>query len=210
MFGALGLGFTFGFLGSMPVAGPASALVLSRGLVGRFLSGAMIGVGCAVAEGVYAFLAAYGFAAFLAGYPWIEGVSHIVAAIILLALGVTFARFKQAKEATARTVSDRALPSAGLGFWITIINPALMATWTASATTLNSAGLTLTKATALPFGAGVAVGIAAWFGILTYLLRRYRERFKAETLNRGIRAIGVLIVGLGVYFAYKAVRHFAA
>lgn len=208
MLAALLIGFGFGFFGSMPVAGPASALVLSRGLVGRFLSGAMIGVGCGLAEGIYAGLAAYGFATFLAGYPFIEGVSHVVAAVIMFLLGVTFVRYKGATEATARNVSDKALQSAGLGFWITILNPALIATWTASATTLASAGVTLTQASALPFGAGVAVGVGSWFGIFTYLMKRYRERFKPELLNRIIRVIGALLFGLGVYFTYRAVRHF--
>jgi threonine/homoserine/homoserine lactone efflux protein len=202
------LGFTFGFFGSMPVAGPASALVLSRGLLGRFLSGVMIGLGCAVAEGVYAFLAYWGFATFLAGYPFIEGVSHVVAAIILLALGVTFARYSGAKEAQQTQGSDAALPSAALGFWITILNPALMATWTASATTLNSAGVVLSKEAALPFAIGVAAGIASWFSILTGLLKRFRGRFQPSSLNRVIRVIGVLILGLGLWFAYKAIVHF--
>jgi threonine/homoserine/homoserine lactone efflux protein len=202
------LGFTFGFFGSMPVAGPASALVLSRGLLGRFLSGVMIGLGCAVAEGVYAFLAYWGFATFLAGYPFIEGVSHVVAAIILLALGVTFARYSGAKEAQQTQGSDAALPSAALGFWITILNPALMATWTASATTLNSAGVVLSKEAALPFAVGVAAGIASWFSILTGLLKRFRGRFQPSSLNRVIRVIGVLILGLGLWFAYKAIVHF--
>ena len=202
------LGFTFGFFGSMPVAGPASALVLSRGLLGRFLSGVMIGLGCAVAEGVYAFLAYWGFATFLAGYPFIEGVSHVVAAIILLALGVTFARYSGAKEAQQTQGSDAALPSAALGFWITILNPALMATWTASATTLNSAGVVLSKDAALPFAVGVAAGIGSWFSILTGLLKRFRGRFQPSSLNRVIRVIGVLILGLGLWFAYKAIVHF--
>ncbi len=202
------LGFTFGFFGSMPVAGPASALVLSRGLLGRFLSGVMIGLGCAVAEGVYAFLAYWGFATFLAGYPFIEGVSHVVAAIILLALGVTFARYSGAKEAQQTQGSDAALPSAALGFWITILNPALMATWTASATTLNSAGVVLSKEAALPFAVGVAAGIGSWFSILTGLLKRFRGRFQPSSLNRVIRVIGVLILGLGLWFAYKAIVHF--
>lgn len=205
---ALAVGLLFGFLGSMPVAGPASALVLSRGLVGRYLSGVMIGIGCSIAEGVYAFLAFWGFATFLAGYPWIEGVSHVVAAVILLALGVTFARY-EAKKAKEREVSDRAFPSFALGFWITMLNPALLATWTASATTLSASGFTMTKGSAPFFALGVAIGISSWFSVLTWLLRRYRGRFRAEVLDKVIRVIGVLILGLGLYFAYRAVRHFA-
>jgi threonine/homoserine/homoserine lactone efflux protein len=210
MLAAVLVGFVFGFFGSMPVAGPASALVLSRGLMGRFQSAVMLGLGCSVAEGAYAFGAYWGFATFLSAYPVIEGLSHVVAACILLALGVTFARYRTAKVAGLTPASESPWKSASLGFSVTILNPALLATWTASATTLHSAGVEIERGVAWVFGAGVTIGIASWFSILTGLLRRYRERFREEVLNRCIRGIGVLIFGLGVYFAYKAFRHFTA
>jgi hypothetical protein len=50
------LGLAFGFVGSIPVAGPISALVLYRGLDRRYKAATFIGVGGAVAEGAYAFL----------------------------------------------------------------------------------------------------------------------------------------------------------
>jgi threonine/homoserine/homoserine lactone efflux protein len=208
MFGAVLVGFVFGFFGSMPVAGPASALVLSRGLMGRFRSGVMIGLGCSVAEGVYAFGAYWGFATFLTAYPVIEGLSHVVAACILLALGVTFARYRSAKAAASVPTAESTWKSASLGFSVTILNPALLATWTASATTLHSAGVDIEREAAWAFGVGVTVGIAAWFSLLIGLLERYRERFREEILNRVIRTIGVLIFGLGLFFVYKAIRHF--
>lgn len=210
MLAAVLVGFVFGFFGSMPVAGPASALVLSRGLMGRFESAVMLGLGCSVAEGAYAFGAYWGFATFLAAYPLIEGLSHVVAAGILLALGATFARYRTAKVAGLTPASGSAWKSASLGFSVTILNPALLATWTASATTLHSAGVEIVREVAWTFGVGVTLGIASWFSILTGLLKRYRGRFREEVLARCIRVIGVLIFGLGVYFAYKAVRHFTA
>ena len=61
---------------------------------------------------------------------------------------------------------------------------------------------------ALPFAVGVAAGIGSWFSILTGLLKRFRGRFQPSSLNRVIRVIGVLILGLGLWFAYKAIVHF--
>ena len=43
------IGFCFGFFGSIPVAGPIAALVLKRGLTGRFRSAALVGAGGAIA-----------------------------------------------------------------------------------------------------------------------------------------------------------------
>jgi threonine/homoserine/homoserine lactone efflux protein len=44
------LGFAFGFVGSIPVAGPIAALVLSRGLEGRARSALSLAAGAALAE----------------------------------------------------------------------------------------------------------------------------------------------------------------
>ncbi len=72
MLSALLAGFLFGFIGSMPVAGPIAGLVLSRGLQGRFASGANIAVGAALAEAAYACLAFWGFSTLLADHGWID------------------------------------------------------------------------------------------------------------------------------------------
>lgn len=59
------LGFALGFLGSVPIAGPTSAIVLKSGLQGEFKSGRTIALGSAMAESVYAGVAFYGFSSFV-------------------------------------------------------------------------------------------------------------------------------------------------
>ena len=66
----------FGFAGSMPLAGPVAVLVVSRGALKEYTAAFRIGLGAAVAEGVYAFLAFWGFATFLARYPAVLPISH--------------------------------------------------------------------------------------------------------------------------------------
>lgn len=200
------IGFLFGFFGSVPIAGPIAALVLHRGLTGRFKDGAAIGIGCAVAEAGYAFLAFWGFATFLAQYPIIEPASRLLAALILIGLGVSFARYRGPREAEDRPVTASAPKSALLGFTITALNPTLIATWTAATTTLYSTGLIRAEAiNAFPFAGGTFVGIGGWFSLLTYLLWKYGKRFRRETLDRFVRAVGYLILGLGLFFAYRFV-----
>jgi threonine/homoserine/homoserine lactone efflux protein len=205
---ALLIGFCFGFFGSIPVAGPIAALVLSRGLTGRFTSAVLIGVGGAVAEALYAFLAFWGFSTYLTKYPWIDPVSRSVAAVILVGLGISFTRYKGAREAPKQEAQSHA-KSLALGFSITALNPTLIATWTAATTTLYSADLVrLEPGSALPFAVGALLGIGGWFGLLTGLLRRYRGRFDQKKLELVVRGIGVLILCLGLWFGYKAVRYF--
>ncbi len=200
------IGFAFGFFGSVPIAGPIAALVLQRGLTRRYKDGFAIGLGCAVAEAGYAFLAFWGFATFLADYPIIEPASRLLAALILIGLGVSFARYRGPKLSDERPPAATTYRSALVGFTITALNPTLIATWTAATTTLYSTGLIQADPiAALPFAGGCFVGIAGWFSLLTYLLKRYETRFRRETLDLVVRIVGWLIVALGVFFAYRFV-----
>jgi threonine/homoserine/homoserine lactone efflux protein len=201
------VGLALGFVGSVPIAGPVSAIVLRRGLTRRYASAAFVGLGAGIAEGVYAFLAFWGFASFLEGYAWIDVVARGVAAVILLVLGVMFARFV-APEAGTETPQERRHgpgPSVLLGLTVTLINPTLLATWAATATTLHASGFAMTPRDALPFAVGTAIGISGWFAILAAILKRYGERFERRFLQLGVRGIGLVLVGVGLWFCYRFV-----
>src|SRR5262245_51236802 len=92
LFAAAAFGFAFGFVGSIPIAGPIAALVWSRGLEDRTRSGLFLAAGAAVAEGAYVYLAFWGFSEVLARYAWIEPLSRLAAAATLTVLGVRFVR----------------------------------------------------------------------------------------------------------------------
>ncbi|MBW2735341.1 MAG: LysE family transporter [Deltaproteobacteria bacterium] len=203
---ALIIGFLFGFIGSMPVAGPIAVLVFARGVENRHKSGLFIALGGALAEGIYAFLAFWGFAALLAKYSFIMPASRAAAAVVLTALGVVFLRRKTVQKDVPPT-EDGWRSGFMLGFTITALNPTLIATWTAAATTLFSTGwVKFEPAMALPFGGGAIIGIASWFGLLLYLVRRYRGRFSNDSLTRIIRVMGVFLLGIAAYFAVLFVR----
>jgi threonine/homoserine/homoserine lactone efflux protein len=200
------IGFAFGFFGSVPIAGPIAALVLQRGLTGRYKDGAAIGLGCAVAEAGYAFLAWWGFSTFLAAYPIVEPLSRLLAALILFGLGISFARYRGPTLTDERPPAQSTSRSLLLGFSITALNPTLIATWSAATTTLYSTGLIAADPiNGLPFASGTFGGIAGWFLLLTYLLKRYGARFRRETMDLTVRAVGWLIVLLSLFFAYRFV-----
>ncbi|MCA9666838.1 MAG: LysE family transporter [Myxococcales bacterium] len=204
------VGFAFGFIGSMPVAGPIAVLVFARGVEGRFRAALAIAAGSALSEMGYAFLAFWGFAAFLAKYAWIVPASRGVAAAVLAVLGIVFVR-KRESEGEAKDPGKSRDSLAGnffLGFTICALNPTLIATWTAAATTLFSTGLVrFEKGMALPFALGACVGIISWFSVLIVLVRRYRGRFKPSTLDRIIRVMGVVLLVLAGWFAFSLVQY---
>lgn len=204
------LGFLFGFVGSMPIAGPVAAVVFGRGIEDRTQSGIYIAIGSAVAESVYAYLAFWGFSAFLLKYRWIEAVSTTAAAVILCGLG---AHFMLRKSPSKRPVDDKPRHvgkkrNFTLGFLLTALNPTLIATWTAAVTTVYSLQVVdFDESGALPFSIGAATGIVTWFGLLLYLLKRFRQRVSPVVLDRVVRVMGgfLVLVGIGIAarFTYR-------
>lgn len=210
------LGFVFGFVGSMPVAGPIAILVFGRGIEGRMRSGVYLAIGAAIAESVYAYFAYWGFSELISSNRWIEPVTRTVAAVLLIGLGLHFMfGRKKTQEVDPELIQER--KNAGnkrsllLGFTITALNPALIATWSAAVTTLHSFdAVDFSPKHALPFSGGVMLGIATWFTILLVLLGRFRGRFSRETLDKMVRAMGVFLILLGLYFGLKLVMGLAA
>ena len=198
------VGFFFGFVGSMPVAGPIAALVFARAMQGRLRSGLYIAMGGAVAEAGYAALALWGFAELLEQYPWIQQVSNAAAAVILTVLGVLFIRHQETD--TQESLDERAESGFLMGFTITAFNPTLIATWTAAAAMLLSSGLVALEGShALPFSAGAMAGIVTWFAMLLRLVAHFRERFSYASLARVIRGMGWFLLLIAAWFAYQLV-----
>lgn len=203
------LGFLFGFIGSIPVAGPISILVFSRGIEGQFKKGVYLASGAAIAEACCAYFAFWGFSALLVRYAWIDPVSKVTAAAILLFLGV-----KLLTRPPTPSETERPVPSKGhkrsfiLGFTLTLLNPTLIATWTAAVAILYSTGIiSFSTARALPFSVGTFLGISSWFCLLLGILARYKSRFKPSSLDKGIRVMGVFLVILGLVFVTQFAKY---
>ena len=205
------LGLCFGYLGSMPIAGPIAILVFERGLEGRRRDGLYIACGSALAESVYAYLAFWGFSALLVRYAWIELASRIAAAIILTAIGIYCFRRRVSDGDRAKIVSQhraRARKGGGflLGFTMTAINPTLLATWGATVTTLYSLQIVRFDATeALPFSVGAGAGIVSWFITMLYFMKRLEHRFSHRSLDRLLNGMGVALIAIGLVVTVRVV-----
>jgi threonine/homoserine/homoserine lactone efflux protein len=212
MFLAAVLGFLFGFVGSMPVAGPIAVLVLVRGLDNRFRSGLFIALGGAIAEGAYAFLAFWGLGALMERHTWIDPATRVAGAVICLVLGIIFLRADRSPPPTtdpAHPPRSSNIGSALLGFGITASNPTLIATWTAAVAILfGSSLITPDRTTSIVFASFATIGILAWFSVMLAVIYRMRERFKPSTLSVVRRATGALLLGFSAWFVFRAISYF--
>jgi len=198
------IGIVFGFLGSMPIAGPVAAIVVSRGLEGRKRAGIHLAAGSATAETIYAFMAFWGVTSVLRRFPVLLPASRLLACAILAALGAYFASGRaKIRRPKSEASSPDGARNALLGFTMTIANPTLIVSWTAAVGVAHSAGIVGVAArNAFPFAAGAGVGIVAWFVLLLGLLGRVRGQANTAALERAVRAMGVVLVliafGIGV------------
>ena len=199
-------GFAFGFIGSMPIAGPIAVLVLAFGLEDRFRAGVALAAGGALAEGSIAFLSFWGMSAILGLHPMIDPVMRVLGAVILIVLGTVFAI--KTPSSSSKPTDDQ--KKAGtrrsffLGFTITALNPTLFATWSGAVAVLSSTQvIPITHQTAPPFALGACLGIVSWFTTLLVLIGRFKSRLNPVTLGWVVRATGIALLGLGLYMGGK-------
>ena len=202
------LAMAFGFVGSMPLAGPIAILAVSRATQKKYGDAFRIGVGAAVAEGIYAGLAFWGYTTFLARHAIVVPISHGATALVLVGIGVRFAVWTPTQGTTQ--TSNKA-GTALLGFSVSAINPTLLLTWSAAVAFLYSKGLKEPPALyAVPFGLSAAAGIGGWFVALSALLQRYGGKLPTAALTWTVRAMGLVLVGLGLWSGVQLVRFLEA
>ncbi|MGD0677953.1 MAG: LysE family transporter [Polyangiaceae bacterium] len=200
------IAMAFGYVGSMPLAGPIAVLMLSRAADRRFGEALRIGLGAALAEGIYAGVAFWGFTTFLARHEFVVPLSRGATMLLLPGIGIWFLFWRPRESAAA----DAQQPRAGttlLGFSISALNPTLFVTWSAAVAFLYSKGLGgQPPLVAIPFGVCASAGVAAWITCLVALLRRTEGRLPRAVIIWVVRAMALTLIGLGLWSGVQLIR----
>jgi threonine/homoserine/homoserine lactone efflux protein len=198
------LALVFGYIGSMPLAGPVAIMALSRAARRKFGEALRVGLGAAVAEGLYAGVAFFGYTSLLSRRAEVIPISRGATAFVLGALGIHFAFWRRKETKDKR---ENKVGTALLGFSVSAANPTLFLTWSTAVALLYSKGLVEPPALySNPFGVSEACGVAGWFFSLTVLLRRYGAHLPEAAFTWTVRAMGMLLVGLGAWSGADLVR----
>jgi len=203
---ALLAGILLGFLGSIPIAGPTSVIVVKNTLEKGNREGLDIAAGAALAEAVYAFFAFWGLTAALVRFPGMVNAARIAGAVLIMVVGVYLARFRTKAGRLRQAADDDRKGHRWLrGFASAILNPTLLVTWTTVVTALHAMSLLRMRAIdALPFAAGVGAGIMGWFCLLVLLVQRFRERMRPERIDRLVREAGWVMIAIGALVTSRA------
>ncbi|KAG3120713.1 hypothetical protein PI124_g1408 [Phytophthora idaei] len=212
-------GFCFGFLGSVPIAGPTSAMVLKLGIQGKYSAGLTIAVGGAISEATYAGIAFWGFGSFLAGAKFLLPVSKVLGAIMFTLIGLVFLKADMKPsldpdvEAShgkgVRRPQGELLKNILMGLTMSGINPALLASYTGAIASVYGTGmLEFTLFLAIVFAIGVCCGVSTWFYLLLSLLKKYKQRLKNHTIDLIMRGLGCFLLTLGLLCAKSSLDYF--
>jgi threonine/homoserine/homoserine lactone efflux protein len=204
------LGCALGWLGSMPLAGPVSALVVKRGLSGHARHGFALAAGAALAETGWCAGALLGYGALFDRWYWLRPAAGAVGGALVLVFGL---RLLLGRRGEAPPPHLPPAPRRGwfgeivLGFSLVVVNPGVLLSWAGVLAALHAVGLEpASQQTRLQFAAGVPAGIVAWFALLLWLLRHAGSRLGRTLLPRALRLLGALLCAAGLWALTVATR----
>ena len=198
----LARGMVLGFAIAAPV-GPIGVLCIRRTLADGWLTGLLTGLGAATADGLYGGVAAFGLTAISGALVAQQGIIRVVGGALLCYLGI---RTLLAKPAAATTSAHdkRGLAGAYLStVGLTLANPATILSFAAVFAGLGlvgAAGSVAESVAAAPalLTAGVALGSACWWLLLSGGVNLLRTRLGAGVLRWVNWASGALLLGFGL------------
>jgi threonine/homoserine/homoserine lactone efflux protein len=196
------LGFVLGWVGSMPIGGPVSLFVFKRGATGRYRDAILLAAGAAVAEAGYCAGALFGYSLVVDRWPVLRPIVAILGALIMVALGIHFlmTRHFSADDVVVPPAPHDGIRDLTLGFSMVALNPSVMVSWLAVLAALHAIGLEpIDGGDRWLLVGGVAVGIVAWFSVLTWLLHHGRTWIRPVVFDRTLRAFGGGLCALGLY-----------
>lgn len=193
-----------GYVVAAPV-GPVNLVCIHRTLhIGR-VNGFLAGIGGAMADGLFAIVAAFGLTAVSQWVTDHEGWMYLLGGIFMLALGVkTF--FTVPKDHSLKA-DEGSVPQAMAGtFLLTITNPVTILGF---ATAFAAAGLTgdgsLGQASSNV--AGVFLGSVLWWLTLAFLVGLLRGKLEARGLRLINQISGGAIAACGIWALFNVVDH---
>lgn len=189
-------GLVLGFSIAAPV-GPIGVLCIRKTLeFGRF-SGLFSGLGAAVADAIYAVIAAFGLT-FIANFL-LEGQFWLrfIGGIFLLYLG--WKTFRAEPNSQSKILSHSSLLNDFIStFFLTITNPMTIISFLAVFAGLGLSNIQGDYAQASALVLGVFLGSALWWLTLSEGVTLFRKKVSQEVMKWINRAAGLIIVAFGI------------
>ena len=191
--GALVRGLVLGFSIAAPV-GPIGVLCIRRSIAFGRIDGLVTGLGAATADACWGAVAAFGLTAISDSLIEHSFALHLGGGAFLIALGArAFVARPRSRETERRRLGRAA--EYGSTVLLTLANPTTVFSFAAAYVAL---GLAAATGKAALFVAGVFVGSATWWLILSAAAAALRGRLSEARVGVINKASGLVIAGFGV------------
>lgn len=190
--GALLRGLVLGFSIAAPV-GPIGVLCIRRSISFGRIHGLVTGLGAATADACWGAVAAFGLTAISESLIRHAFALHVGGGAFLVALGARAFTARPGSQPTERARLGLAAEY-GSTVLLTLANPTTVFSFAAAYVAL---GLATATGKAALFVAGVFLGSAAWWVILSWVAARLRARLPEARLRLVNRASGLVIAAFG-------------
>lgn len=192
------LGVLVGFLAAAPV-GPVNLLVIRLAAIGGFPTALAAGAASTLADAVFAGAAIFGVGWVSEFMQTHRTLVHLAGGLLMLGFGIGVLVSHPHLSAAAAPSREARLAAVVSAFAMTITNPAAIIGFAAMVGGLGRFAPTPED----PLGAGVmlagvVLGSLGWWTALSALVVRFRHRIGDRVLERVNRAIGAVIVFIGV------------
>ncbi len=195
-------GFFSGLLLCIPV-GPINLTIINEGFKRGFVWASMIGLGAVVMESIYCAVAFTGFASFFSK-GIVKATMELVSFVFMLWLGLKFVLAKAIERSNAveERIEEKLKPHTAftIGFVRVMGNPAVLLGWIILAPNfISREWVAPTWDSKLACVGGVALGVGAWFLLLSYYVSFRKQRPSDLALLRLERGSGVVLLVAAVF-----------
>ena len=189
-------GIIIGFALALPI-GPIGILCIRKTATEGHLSGMIVGFGAATADALYGFIAAFGLTVISDALLTRQGWIRLIGGAFLCYLGIKTLLAKPPSN-TQQVNGKGFLGSYISTFLLTLTNPLSIIAFLGvfAGFGLRNGNLSLGSASTLI--AGVFLGSALWFFLLSYGITLFRDKFNATGLGWVNRISGSLIILFGL------------
>ena len=199
------LGFFVGLAVSMPV-GAVAVMSARRAFQRGFAAGLSPGIGAALADTMFATIAAFGIAAVADDLRHYADMLQVVGGTLLLVYGWNIVVHAKRLPSGPSPSGRNAVQAAAAAFALTVTNPGAVLGFAALFTLLGD--LTPESGNVLGVFAlviGVAAGALAWWMTLAGLVSVLRQRMAEEWLVQVNQCAGVALAGFGAVILLRLV-----
>lgn len=207
------IGALIGALTGVPI-GPVNVAVIDAACRHTLRRAIAVGMGGALADGLYAMLGILGVGPYLDDNPGVPPILYAVSGAVLLVYGVLTVRSKpippamvqgkggRAPEPAARASSEM-WPGFMLGVALIILNPAAIVTWVVIVGPIMQGATTPEGISAT---VGVTCGSFLWFSLVAYL-SNHGSKLLGEKAIWITRIVGILLIGYALFSMGRALHY---